>query len=191
MLECDYNGKEYAINGHDITVTIPKGAVSKGETLHFEVGVAMYGPFNFPKLIRPVSPILWLRFIEKKISLTVEITLPHCFVGLTRDMINHQKLSFVKADLEDIKMNQLCYTFYLHTVGAHFLQFKMYGVLETNQSGLFCITHLKTSDCSNVNYCLACINLPPSPPVHEFNFYVLYNLSTHKKVSQVDLSRAN
>ena len=185
LLECDYNGKEYAIDGHDIALRIPIGAVPKGERLHFEVGVAMYGPFNFPNHVRPVSPIFWLRFIDKKVSLTVEIFLPHCFIGLTRDTKHDQEVSFVKADLKDINVNELRYNFHLHSDGANFLQSKSYGILETNQSGLFCITYPKTSNHSSINYYLARIDIPPVPPVHEFYFYILYNLSTHKKVGQL------
>ena len=51
MLEIDCAGQEYTNNiiDHDITLKIPEGAVAKGEKIHFEVGVAMYGPFIFPE----------------------------------------------------------------------------------------------------------------------------------------------
>ena len=44
MLEVDCNGREYTNVDHDITLRIPEGAVAEGEKVHFEVGVAMYGP---------------------------------------------------------------------------------------------------------------------------------------------------
>ena len=47
VLNCDSSGQKLHIEDHDITLTIPEGAVAKGEKLYLEVGVTMYGPFVF------------------------------------------------------------------------------------------------------------------------------------------------
>ena len=44
---------------HDFTLRIPKGAVAEGEMVHFEIAVAMYGPFNLPEGTKLISSILW------------------------------------------------------------------------------------------------------------------------------------
>ena len=41
LLTCDNNGLEFTIAEHDITLRIPKGAVSVGATIHLEIGVAI------------------------------------------------------------------------------------------------------------------------------------------------------
>ena len=55
LLECDSTGREWTNVDYDITVRIPEGAVDEGEKIHFEVGVALYGPFIFPDNTRPIS----------------------------------------------------------------------------------------------------------------------------------------
>ncbi len=60
VLECDHRGLTHTISDYDITLRIPEGAVSKGDTVHFEVGVCVYGPFRFPENTRSISPIIWL-----------------------------------------------------------------------------------------------------------------------------------
>ena len=67
MLECDFNGREYTNVDHDFTLRIPKGAVAEGEKVHFEIAVAMCGPFNFPEGTKVISPILWLCLLERKL----------------------------------------------------------------------------------------------------------------------------
>ena len=56
ILECDRAGREYTNVDHDITLRIPEGAVAEGEKIHFEVGVAMYGPFMFPENTQVGNP---------------------------------------------------------------------------------------------------------------------------------------
>ena len=65
LMECDHTGLDYTVEEHDITLRIPEGAVTVGETIHLEIGVAMYGPFNFPENSIPVSPIVWLCIQEE------------------------------------------------------------------------------------------------------------------------------
>ena len=69
ILECDCNGHEYTNVEHDITLRIPEGAVAKGEKVHFEMGVTMYGSFIFPENTQPISPILWLCLLEEDTEL--------------------------------------------------------------------------------------------------------------------------
>ena len=69
LLDCDHIGLNYVIENHDITLRIPEGAVAKGEMVHFELGVATYGPFIFPKSTQLISPILWIRVLEEGIKM--------------------------------------------------------------------------------------------------------------------------
>ena len=69
LLECDCNGLEYTDDVHDITFRVPKGAVNVDQKIHFEVAVAMHGPFKFPENTQPISPIVWLCLLEENTEL--------------------------------------------------------------------------------------------------------------------------
>ncbi len=46
VIEFDASGGEYKNNEHDITLSIPEGAIPHGEIVHIEVAIALYGPFS-------------------------------------------------------------------------------------------------------------------------------------------------
>ena len=104
MLEIDCDGREYTNIDHDITLRIPEGAVAEGEKVHFEVGVAMYGPFIFPENTQPISPILWLCLLEEDVELKkpFQVILPHYLTGLNEEKMKQHKIRFVKANHSEI-----------------------------------------------------------------------------------------
>ena len=79
----DNDGRQYTNVDHDLTMRIPKGAVAEGEMVHFEIAVAMYGPFNFPEGTKLISLILWLCLLEEAAMLRkpLEIVLPYYLSG--------------------------------------------------------------------------------------------------------------
>ena len=99
VLECDYRGLTHTISDHDITLKIPEGTVSKGETVHFELGVSLYGPFRFPENTRPISPIIWLCLLEDDYELQKEFEMyvPHFLMNLTEQRIRQHQVCFAKA----------------------------------------------------------------------------------------------
>ena len=182
LLECDNSGFKYVINGHDITVDIPQGAVAQENKITLEIGVAVSGPFKFPENARPISPILWIHLLEENVESELQkplrITLPHCFSGLMREV--HPQISAFKCDyvlgeaLIDWKK-----------VSTNLLVGEMFGALQTTNSGIYCIAMIGSSEFTDcLSYCLAQVNLPPSPPIFEFHFYGLLDLTSHKRVSE-------
>ena len=97
LLECDCAGREYTNVDHDITLRIPEGAVAEGEKVHFEVGVAMYGPFIFPENSQPISPILWLCLLEEDVELKkpFQVILPHYLTGLSEEKMEQHKIRLI------------------------------------------------------------------------------------------------
>ena len=182
LLECDCSSKKYTLDGHEITIIIPEGAVAEGEKVHFEVCVAMYGPFIFPENTQPISPILWLYPMEANIELKkpLQVIIPHCVAGLTKDGLHQHQVCFIKSDCKDRDANGY-YHFSQCSSNNNFL-FEGYGVLETSCFGLFGFAKLRCTSEISVRYCLARVCLPPSPPTYTFHLYVIYNLPTHKKV---------
>ena len=185
LLECDCNSHKYTIEGHDITLIIPEGSVAKGEKAHFEVAVAMYGPFNFPDNTQPISPILWLCLMEENTVLKkpFQVILPHCLTGLTKNGLHQKQICFIKSFHED-RDTKGHYNFNQCNSNDNSFLLNGYGVLETNSFGLFGLAKLKSTKQTNLSYCLARVYLPPSPPTYNFHFYVLFNLPTYKKVCQ-------
>ena len=186
-LKCDCNGLNYTINGHDITVDIPQGAVPEGKNIEIEVGVAVNGPFGFPENAMPISPFFWIRLLDGNVKSELQkafkIVLPHCFA---RDKLLHHQISFVKAEYETVheeRAKQL-YMFTQCQVSTNFWIEEMCGILQTNSGGIFSIT-MAPIESSDIAYCLAQVDLPPSPPTHEFHFYGILNLASHRRVSQL------
>ena len=57
---CTSEGIEYNDEWNDFTLKIPQGAIPEGESLTIDIGVALYGPFQYPEGLRPVSPVFWI-----------------------------------------------------------------------------------------------------------------------------------
>ena len=182
--DCDHNGLNYVIEDHDITLRIPEGAVAEGEKVHFEVGVTMYGPFYYPENSQPVSPILWFHIVEGvKLNKQCELILPHCCTQI-------DQLSFAIVDHNSSKhivddAGQPHYLFKVHSNGARFYTDPMCGTIQTDSCNhIFCIVkHTNYGHwCRDVSFLLARVDLRPSQTVHEFHFYCVLNLATHRKV---------
>ena len=186
-LDCDHYGLEYAIEEHDITLGIPEGAVAEGEKVHFEVGVAMYGPFIFPKNTQPISPILWLYASEDvRINEWFQLNLPHCYTG---SVIPPEQISFAIADQNSTEIidGQAHFLFELWGRGTKFFYEKTYGAIQTDFCNhIFCI--VKHSNyghwCQDLSFLLAQVDLRPSQTVQEFHFYGLFDIPTNRIVSE-------
>ena len=190
MLEIDCAGREYTNVDHDITLRIPEGAVAEGEKVHFEVGVAMYGPFIFPENTQPISPILWL-FAEEDIRLNeyFQLILPHCYAG---SVTPPEEISFAIALAEqnftEIIDDQAHYSFELWKRGTKFFYEETYGAIQTDFCNhIFCIVkHTKHGYWhQDLGFSLACVDLQLSKTVNEFHFYGLFNLAIHRMVSSI------
>jgi hypothetical protein len=191
MLECDFNGREYTNVDHDITLRIPEGAVAEGEKIHFEVGVAMYGPFIFPDNTQPISPILWLCVLDENVKLnkTLEIILPHCYTGsVTTSRISDQISFAVSEDItKDSNYEPHC-LLQLWETDTKFYTDQKYGAIQTSlyHHQFFCIVKHKAIGhwSRDISFLLARVDLglQPSQIVQEVHFYGLFDLATHRKV---------
>ena len=193
-LDVNHNGLEYVIDNHDITLGIPEGAVAEGEKVHFEVGVAMYGPFIFPENTQPISPVLWLYASEdvRMMNKYFQLILPHCYSG---SVIPPEDISFAIADHNSTEIvdGQAHYSFELWKRGTKFFYEKMYGaiIIQTDFCNhIFCIVkhtkyHGHSVWCQDISFSLACVDIQPSQTVQEFHFYGLFDLSTHRKVYNI------
>ena len=101
LTDCTSEGIQFSDEANDFSLEIPNGAIPEEETLTVDVGVALFGPYQFPPGLRPVSPMFWVCVRDKnnfKFSKPVTVTLPH-FLDLENDSdIQSLGLTFLKAD---------------------------------------------------------------------------------------------
>ena len=148
MIEFDHKGREYTIEDHDITVRIPEGMVAKGKTFHFEIGVAMYGPFDFPEGTQPISPILWVCIMEENAikfhqpTKKFQLILPHFLIGLTKERLSYHHVHVAKANHNEMNQNSMVYKFNLQEyqpLVASLNDHKSYVLVESNHCCFYCI----------------------------------------------------
>ena len=152
VLVCDSKAQQYTIEDHDITLRLPKEAVEQGETVHLEVGVAMYGPFDFPENTQPISPVVWLCPVEDaKLKKPFQLILPHYLTGLSQERINHHKVAFAKASHDNIntsKNNQIDYVFHECDTKPIFASYNrgFYGILVSQHFCFYCLMAKQTPE---------------------------------------------
>ena len=182
IYEYSDEGSEYFIPGHDIKLKIPNNAVElcNKHKVCIEVGVTMYSPYRFPQNFHPISPLLWINLSDKdtNVKKTLQITLPHCLA----DQATNEQICLLRAEIDEADASCLhsSFTVCQSDVGRN----TKCETFETSiYSGIFCLAQLKNHDCINTDYCLAQVNVSLSPTHHEYHFYALFNLATHKRVS--------
>ena len=138
---CTSQGIEYNDEWNDFTLKIPQGAIPEGESLTIDIGMALYGPFQYPEGLRPVSPVFWIcvrdeeRFYFLK---PVEVTLPHFLILDGEEDVQSLGLAFLKGEHE---MSLKQETHFQQAEGtALFRPGSDYGVLHTHHFCYLCIT---------------------------------------------------
>ena len=85
---CSYSGKKIEIFDHNVTVTIPSGAIERGYTVEIQVAASVFGSYNFPIGYFRTSPYVWIgaSYIFKK-RLVIEVE-HHAFVSEGKEISN-------------------------------------------------------------------------------------------------------
>ena len=173
-------GANYFDEANDFGLDIQKGAIADGVNLSIDIGVALFGPFQFPTGLRPVSPVLWVHPERKDIQLSKPVTLkiPH-FLGLANDEdIESLGLTFLKTDNKKNAKGQ----YELQPVDDESIEFKPkteFGALKTTHFSCFiCIASKDDNTClKKARFCITPI-LPKSAIVNAkqdaFFFISLY-----------------
>ena len=203
VIEFDASGGEYKNIDHDITLSIPTGAVPQGEILHMEVAAALYGPFDFSNGKRPISPILWLCPQENVVLLKpVSIVLPHILVNLTQEDITKFRIQVAKTDHRDYVTTTEGKRKYVFRPCSAAMELKLsqerdYVAIKTDHFCFMCLEMNKLENTSpevahqmamKMGYYLHCVESlqPPylvSPPREIIHFCVSFFLETCRKVA--------
>ena len=152
LSDCTSEGRQFTDDVNDFSLEIPEGAIPEGERLTIDVGVALFGPFQFPEGLRPVSPVFWVCVRDNpnfKFSKQVTVTIPH-FLHLENDEdIQSLGLTFLKADHK--KYDEL-YEF-KPTDGE--MEFANFGILKTDHFCCLCLAVTdKVKSLKNARFCM-------------------------------------
>ena len=182
LLECTHHGRTYWDDTNDFGLDIPAGAIPEGVTLSIDIGVALYGPFQFPQGLRPASPVFWIcvRQLEfSEFEKPIIVTLPHFFSLKNQDAIESLGLAFLKAKHERNK-NQMFE--FLPTDGiTYFEPHKKVGVLETTHFCSLCVSCADTMEAiKSAEFCITAL-IPRRILLEESSyadFYITFLLAT-------------
>ena len=199
ILECNYNGLEHTIEDHDITLRIPKGAVVEGKKIHFEIAVAMHGPFVFIEGTQPISPFLWLCLMEEDYTFTkpFQVILPHYLTGLNKERMQCHNISFAKASHNDYVItnnNQMVFKLQRCDIKPAFASngYRSYGVLVANHCCFYCLVAeplVTREQAADAGYFLLRIEyVIPHLNRMEVYFCATFFLETCLKVSNPDIT---
>ena len=142
LSHCTHDGRRIYDEHNDFGLDIPVGAIPYGVTITIDISVALYGLFQYPEGLRPVSPVFWICVRDQRdfnFLKPVKVTIPHCLNLESHDDIESLGLTFLKGDHE-MNSEQMC----------QFQQARRNIFIEPlKRRGLFKTTHF----CS---LCIAC-----------------------------------
>ena len=178
------DGVWYENAANDFTLEVPEGAVPETERLTVDVALALFGPFQFPEGLRPVSPVFWVCVRDQRsffFSRPVSVTLPHFLDLGSEEDVKSLGLTFLKASHS--KNSEGMHEF-SKTVGeVDFERSRRFGVLKTSHFGSLCIASKDRPECLKMTqFCLT--SLVPRSTVlvgkkqYAYFFVTFYNLST-------------
>ena len=174
---CDHHGATLSI--HDITVTIPPGAIPDEVTAHIEMGVALYGPFKFPDNCQPVSPILWFCILEDiELLLPLTYRLPHVIIDMSEVNITFAKTNHLTYQNS---MKRDVFTFEPVCIGeSDFARESGYGYLSSKHCCFLCLSAENvTKDIAlKKGYCLHILIENISPSSYRILLIFTYFLKT-------------
>ena len=182
LLRCAHDGKHYHNEANGFSLEIPEGAIPEGESITIDIGVALYGPFQYPEGLRPVSPVFWLCVRDKKFFSflrPVRVTISHFLRLENHTDIESLGLAFLKGNHN---MNaQKAYQLHQAEGSSLFEPHTQHGVLETTHFCSLCISG-KISD-ELIRHATFCIYaaiphvISPKEPSHAY-FFVTFLLRT-------------
>ena len=170
LSQCTHDGRWYYDELNDFDMKIPAGAIPEGESITIDIGVALYGPFQYPEGPRPVSPVFWVCVRDQKdfqFLKPVKVTISHCLNLESHDDIKSLGLTFLKGDHEMNlqKMQQ--------AEGDVLIEpLKKSGVIQTTHFCCRCLSCKETLEFfEKANFCM-CSVIPeeffPGQPLHAY-----------------------
>lgn len=182
LSECTHDGRPYYNEHNDFGLDIPAGAIPERQSITIDIGVALYGPFQFPKSSRPVSPLFWICVRNQKdyqFLKPVNITIPHCLNLEDCNDIVSLGLTFLKGDHE-IKPRSK-YQFQQAEGDILIEPLTNHGVIKTTHFCSLCITCENNMKCiEKTQFCIYSViprEISPNLPSDAY-FFITFLLNT-------------
>ena len=141
LSQCTDGGRCYDNEDHGFCLEIPVGAIPKGESITIDIGVALYGPFQYPEGLRPVSPVFWVCVRDQKdfqFLKPVKVSIPHCLSIENCEDI--ESLTILKGDHVHQQMKRDYQIKFQQAEGdAYFEPYKKHGTFQTTHFCSLCI----------------------------------------------------
>ena len=193
LTDCTSDGRSYYDEHNDFRLEIPEGAIPEGKRVTIDIGVALYGPFQYPKGLRPVSPVFWVCVRDQtnfRFSKLVTVTIPHCLNLENAEDVESLRMTFLKGDHE--MTSQKVYQFQQAEGEVIIEPRKRNGVLRTTHFCYLCITSKKSK--KSIRKAMFCIStaiphtISPSEPAYVY-FFVTFLLKTCLETVSRKISR--
>lgn len=186
ILKFDSTGAHF-VGFDEIKIKIPPYAIPDGSIGYLEVGVCLYGPFQFEENYQPISPILWLCLRENThLNKPVSVTLPHVLPDFSEGELAFLGVGFIKANHECVvsASGERVYQFqpYLRKASYYSSGGKGYGTLQTDHFCFMCLAENSAVDSEKAQckgYLLTGVIGPPS----QLRLFATYFLETCVAVS--------
>ena len=167
LSHCTSEDKMFTDEANDFSLEIPEGAIPEGERLTVDVAVSLFGPFQFPEGLKPVSPVFWVCVREHrnfKFSKPVLVNIPHFLNIEDDDDITSLGLTFLKADHN--KNSEGLYEF-KQTPGEMDLKTtKRLGVIKMSHFYSLCLTSKDIPKClEKALFCITAVLPKFSVPI--------------------------
>lgn len=124
----------YSFN-HEVTVTVPAGAIPKGRKGELKFAATLYAPVKFAPNVIPMSAIIWL-CMDVELQKPIKLCLPHYVCVKTITDVNN--LCFAKMPHMSEGLMKI-------TDGGKFKVEEKFGVLDISHFCYYCIVFKKTS----------------------------------------------
>ena len=183
LKDCSHYGTHFDDHCNGFGLDIPPAAIPEQECVTIDIGVALYGPFEFPEGLKPVSPVFWVCANELKFShflKPVTLTIPHCLDLETSGKIDSLGLTFLKGEHHD-SSQKVCQFHSVEKSQVEFQARKATGTLKTRHFCSLCIAGKVTpSLIKNTKFCIYAViprAVGPSQ-VKDCCFFISYLLPT-------------
>ena len=193
LSQCTSRGIKYFDKSNGFALEILAGAIPEGVSITIDIGVALYGPFQYPEGLRPVSPVFWVCVRDEnhfQFMKPVKVTIPHCLNLKGHKDVESLGLTFLKGDHE---MNsQQMYQLQQAEGYTFFNPHKRYGVFQTTHFCYLCISSkISWRAIQKAMFCVyAAIprTMSPREPAYVY-FFVTFLLSTCLETLKKQISK--
>ena len=178
--KCTHDGITYRDEHNDLGLEIPPGAIPEGISITIDIGVALYGPFQYPEGLRPISPVFWICVRNQnffQFLKPVKVTIPHFLNLENNDDIDSLSLAFLKGNHE---MNtEKMYQFKQVERDMLIEPLKKYGVLQVTHFCSLCISSKFTKELIHKTlFCISALTPATITVTDSAYFFITFLLKT-------------